>query len=295
MQERRTDPITSPDGPSPVGVGFIPVVPRWLGLLWLGGAVLGIVAAVVGAGLAISFVSRATAASVDALRLSETVFEAVDETGRILDDTFVEVAEGLDTVQVSVADASITLDRMTGVTDELTSLLTDEVPASLDAVRDTMPQLIRTAGVIDTTMRALRFVGVDYDPDAPLDEALIELDDRLATIPEDLRDQRPGLEDIGRRVGEFAGQSRTIAADVGDIRDGLDESRMLIEEYQATAAEARSLTGGVADRLTSQSGAVQWVIIAIAAALVIGQTLPLAAGWWVLSRVGNEPPAGGAE
>lgn len=269
-------------------------VPAWLGYVWLIGSALGILAAVAGMVLGISFVTEATAASLDALRLTESVFEAVDETGRVLDDTFVKVARGLDTVQISVADASSTLDQMATVTNDLTVLLTEEVPESLDAIHETMPQLIRTAGVIDTTMRALRFVGVDYDPDAPLDDSLVELDQKLSVIPVDLRAQRSSLDQIHTRVGEFADQSRTIASDVGTIRDGLSQSQSVIGEYRSTAAEARALIVDVTERLDNQARAVRWVIIVLSAALIIGQTVPLAAGWWVVDKVRaiEGPPSG---
>lgn len=277
-----------PDGPPPPGPTHAQArglaLPRWLAWAWVVGGVVGIVAAVVGAAIGTAFVRDTTEASVQALELTDTVLEAVEETATVLDTTFTDVATTLDTVEGTVDDTTTTLGRVGTTLDDLTVLVTEDVPASLDAVNEAMPQLISTAGVIDSTMRALSFVGVDYDPAAPLDDALRDVDDRLAQIPPDLRAQREGLDEVGTRLDTLAGQGGTIGDDLATLNADLEASRGLVDDFRATATEASGLVDELGGRLESQAGTARWVLWVLALAIAISQTVPIALGLQVLRR-----------
>jgi hypothetical protein len=201
----------------------------------------------------------------------------------VLDRTFGDVADSLRSVQRTVTDGAITLTQIAKVTDDLGELLGAEVPASLEAVRSTMPGLISTAGVVDGTMRALSFVGVDYDPDLPLDESLTRLDRELAAIPEQLRNQGPVLEEVARGLSEFGGDTLLIGDDLAGIRARLTESEALLDEYTLAAEQAESLLGSLRGDLERLGRTGRWIVLVLGLAIAATQTLPILAGWQLWS------------
>ncbi len=273
-----TRDLAPPSAPT----GMLLRLPRWLATTWVVAGVVGIVASLAGAVVGVVLVRDTTDASVQALALTDTVLAAVEDTAVVLDTTFTDVATALDTVQGSVGDATTTMGRVGTTLDDLTVLVTEDVPASLDAVNDAMPQLVRTAGVIDSALRALSFVGVDYAPGTPLDESLGTVQDRLTEIPPELRAQREGLEDVSGRLDDLAGQGEVVADDLATISEDLVASRDLLDDYRSTAREASTLVDDLTARLQSRSRTATWVIVVLAVAVALGQTVPIALGLQVL-------------
>ncbi len=269
--------------PPPTGAGPWEL-PRWLAITWVAGGAIGIIASLVGGIVGVSFIGNATDASVEALALSETVLAGVEDTTAVLDTTFTDVAETLTTVQGSVTDASDAMGQVGTTLDDLTVLVTEDVPDSLDAVNAAMPQLIQTAGVIDSTFNALSFLGVDYNPGTPLDESLVAVQDQLAEIPPNLRSQREGLDDVAVRLEDLAGQGDDIAGDLDTITTDLVASRDVIEDYRTTATEAGLLVDDLSARLVSQSRVARTVLALLALTVAIGQTVPLLLGLQALQR-----------
>ncbi len=270
-----------PDVPPPPAAGPWEL-PRWLAITWIAGGAVGIVASLVGGIVGVAFIGNATDTSLEALALTDTVLAGVEDTTTVLDTTFTDVAETLTTVQGSVTDASDAMGQVGTTLDDLTVLVTEDVPDSLDAVNDAMPQLIQTAGVIDSTFNALSFLGVDYNPGTPLDESLVAVQDQLVEIPPDLRSQREGLDDVAVRLDDLAGQGDDIAGDLDTITTDLKASRDLIEDYRTTATDAGALVDDLSARLVSQSRIARALLALLAVTVAIGQTVPLLLGMQTL-------------
>ncbi|MBY5164314.1 methyl-accepting chemotaxis protein, partial [Salsipaludibacter albus] len=270
-------------------------VPTWLAWTWVVAGTIGVVVSLVGAVVGVVFVRALTATSLEAIELSSAVLGTVDDTATVLDQTFADVATTLDTVSGTVGETTATISEVGTTLDDLTVLVTEDIPDSLDAVSDAMPQLISTAGVIDSTMRALSFVGVDYDPDTPLDGSLRELDTQLAEVAPDLRDQREGLDSVGTRLDNLAGQSATLSDDVAAVNADLEAARDLVDDFSVVADEAGVLTADLADRLAWQSGVAQVALVVLALAIAITQTVPIVLGLRALGRDGRRRDRDGTD
>lgn len=259
-----------------------PSVPVWLAWTWVAVGVVGAMLALVGSVMGYRFVATTTEAAIESIDLSVEVLTTVGETTAVLDATFGDVADGLRAVQRTLIDSSVTLTQVAKVTDDLGELLGRDIPESIEAIRRTMPSLIATAGVVDGTMRALSFVGVDYDPETPFDDALVEIDGRLGEIPETLRGQEAVLADVADQLSAFGGQTLVMGDDLAGIRGRLVESESLLDRYAASADEARELLGGLRSDLVTQGRIGRWLVLGLGLAVAVGQTLPVAAGWWLL-------------
>ncbi|MEX0757606.1 MAG: hypothetical protein WD204_06620, partial [Acidimicrobiia bacterium] len=129
--------------------------PRWVGWLWAVGGAAAVLGSLVGVAVGWVFIGTVGDAVTDTVGVSRRALLSVEETTRVIDEVFDGVAGSLREVQSTLADTSLTLTAASVITRSLGDVVTEEVPASVDAVRASLPALIDTASVIDTTMRGL--------------------------------------------------------------------------------------------------------------------------------------------
>ncbi len=266
----------------------MPPVPTWLARTWLVGGVTGAIAGLAAAILAWSVIGETATASSRSLEIADGLLESVSGTVTSVEDALVAVSEGLRTTQQSAADASVTLTQLSALTSNLGELVSEEVPGSLDSVRASLAPIQATAGVIDGTLTALSFFGVDYDPEIPLDEAIDDLDQRLADIPADLRRQGPLIDSAADSLSEFGSDTLVIAGDLSDLRRELIATAGTLAGYQETIADVGLLLEDVETNLTGPLGALKWVMAIIALGLAVTQTVPITFGLWLLQEVDTD-------
>ena len=262
----------------------MPPVPPWLARTWLIGGMIGAAAGIGAAVLAWSILGSTSTVSSRSVELADDLLVSVSGTVVSVEDALLAVADGLRTSQQSAADAAITLTQLSALTSNLGELVSEDVPGSLDSVRASLAPIEATAGVLDGTLRALSFFGVDYDPETPLDEAIDDLERRLADIPADLRRQGPLIESAADSLNDFGSDTLVIADDFSELRRELRTTAATVAGYQGTIAEASALLDEVEASFTGQLDLLKWVAVAIAVALAITQTVPIAFGLWALQR-----------
>lgn len=262
----------------------MPSVPKWLAGVWVGGGLLGAVAGLVAAIVAWSALGQISDTTDRSLEIATQVVESVGGSVASVNHALDEVSDGLRTTQQSVADASVTLTQLSALASNLSGLVGEDVPASLDSVRAAIAPIEASAGVLDTTLRALSFFGVDYEPEVPLDEAIDDLDARLAEIPETLRLQAPVIDSAADSLNSFGGDTLDIAQDLSDLRGRLRDAGGAVSGYQTTIDEATALIDEVDASIGSKIQTLRLVIVGLALGLAITQTVPVAFGWWYLSN-----------
>lgn len=258
-------------------------VPNWLGWLWLvvGGA--GVVAAVVGTVVGLAVLTSTSDRSRQALSSTDQLVASGSEAIESLAQALSETTAALETVETSLAVGSATLTDMAGVTAQLGSVVSEDVPASLDAVHQAMPQLIATAGVLDNTMRALSLFGVDYNPAEPLDEALLRVDSELAALPAELRSQTEELDAVVAGIDGFGAETLNMAADVAVIRARLLESSLAMTKLSGRAGQTAGMVDDLTNQFTGQLELARWLLVLFGGSLLVAQSVPLVIGWLVVT------------
>lgn len=261
----------------------MPPIPTWLARTWMIGGIVGAITALVASVLAWVVLGATADASVRSIELASEVLDSVGGTVVSVDGVLDDVSDGLRTTQQSLADASVTLTQLSALTSNLAELVGEDVPASLDAVRASLLPIQTTAGLLDGALTALSFVGVDYDPEVPLDEAIDELDTQLAEIPERLRAQAPLIDAAADSISEFGGDTLTIAQELSDLRSRLSEASFTVGSYRATIAQADALLVDVEENVSSRLDLLRVVFVVLGFGIAITQTVPVALGWWFLA------------
>jgi hypothetical protein len=272
-------------------------LPRWLGWVWAVGGAVTVVVALTGAVVGWILIGSVGQTVVDTVGVTNRVLVGVSDSTRVVDEVFSDVAGSLRSVQTTLSDSSLTLTRASAVTGNLGAIVTEQVPDSVDAVRDALPALIDTAGVIDSAMRGLAFFGVNYESEVPLNESLVAIDRRLAEIPVLLRAQQGTLADVAADLGDFSSDALTISDDVGSIRVRLAEAATVLAGYDSIVADSRELLEELESTATNGVAFFRVVITLLALGIAVTQTAPIALGVAILTRppAATSAPAGRAE
>jgi len=259
-------------------------VPRSLAWLWLVGGLITGVGALVGVVAGWIFVGAMGSAVTDTVTISRRVLTTVGDTTTDIDGVFGDVAASLRDVQITLADTSLTLTRASVITRNLGGVVAEDVPESVDAIRATIPALIDTARVIDTTMRGLSFFGVDYDPEVPLDESLRVIETQLGEIPTLLRAQQDTLSEVAGDLGVFSSSTLEISDDLAAIRVRLADASTVLDGYGTIVADSAGLLDELESRVAGGVGLIRALLVFVGLGAAATQTMPIVAGMSVLRQ-----------
>jgi hypothetical protein len=181
---------------------------------------------------------------------------------------------------------------MSDVLQNTAFLLAGDVPNTIDAITASFPAMIDTARVIDRTMNALAFLGVDYAPEIPLDQSLNAVADDLGPLSEDLRAQAVPLAEAASQL-EVVGESvDDVGASVRLITDQLSGSRELVSSYQQAATDANRIVAEVSASFDRQILIARLLLIALGLAAIVMMSVPIVLGRRELDKAVSALPPG---
>lgn len=220
------------------------------------------------------------------LELTAQALEAVDSTVEVVDEGLVVFDETLSGVDSVLVQTEKTLADVATVVLSTAELLNSEIPAQVDSIQAAMDGLIDTANVVDGILGALSFVGVDYDPAVPLDEALVDVNQQLGELGDSLASNADDLFSLTVSVNRLRDEVGATGDSLGAISEQIEESRTLISDYQATAGEAQQLIQEASDRLVGQ----MWLMRFLGTAILLLLAVAFSALWWSGRAEGEAPP-----
>lgn len=232
-------------------------------------------------------------------RAAESVTVTMEPLSRVVRDLadsiaasevlFDRTTEAIESIESATRSAVRTVDSVSDVLTETAGLAGGDIADSLDSAVDTLPGLVSTARVIDTTMRALSFVGVDYDPDVPLHDAIAGLQASLAPIPGQLRDQAALLEDVNTDLAAIADDGRALSAVLLETRLDMADAGRVLASARANADSAVERIEAIQADISTFDTMARWAAVAVAVALLAAASAPFLVGLHLTSSVRQEP------
>ena len=235
--------------------------------------VVALVGSIAGLILGLIMVSNLSDYLTQSVAVSESALGAVEETLGVLESVAVEVDDGIGAAAASIAAASEAVLTAAGELDDVADFLDGDLQASLEALLDTMPAAIQTARVIDSTLSALSFLGVAYDPEQPFDASLAAVQDALEPIPPQLTAQAETIRALVPVSEQFAEDAAATAAAFDALRVELESSQQLIDSYRATVEQAQSVVESTASSLATTTWLLRLIVVLMAvtgSAIAIG-------------------------
>lgn len=227
-------------------------------------------------------------------RLVATVDNVVAPTSGIVGDLadsieasellFERTTEAIESIETASRSTVRTLTSVGEVLEETTEVAGEGVADSLDTAVDTLPGLISTGRVIDNTMRALSFAGVDYDPDLPLDESLADLEASLAPLPDQIREQVELLEDVEADLQDIADDGRELSAVLLEARLDMMAAERVLRSARANATAAAENIEEIEAGVDTYDTLARVVVVAASLALLAASLAPTLLGLHLLAQ-----------
>lgn len=235
-------------------------------------------------------------------RLVATVDNVIAPTSGIVGDLadsieasevlFERTTEAIESIETASRSTVRTLASVGAVLEETTQVAGEGVADSLESAIETLPGLISTGRVIDNTMRALSFVGVDYDPDAPLDESLADLEASLAPLPDQIRDQVALLEDVQTDLEDIADDGRELSGVLLEARLDMMAAERVLRSARANATAAAENIEAIEAGVDTYDTMARVVVVAASLALLAASFAPTLLGL-SFHALGRKPGPGG--
>lgn len=210
-------------------------------------------------------------------------FEVTSQALDAADRTVVVIEDALDVVALTLVDVDgvfsqteETLGDVSLVILSTATLLNDEIPSQIEAIQGAMEGLIGTANVVDGILSALAFAGIDYDPEVPLDDALVAVNDELGQLSESFAGDAANLFSLTVSVNRLTDEISVVGDSLADLDGQIGESRGLVGEYREATAEARAVIDDASERLAGQIWPVRVLGLVLLVALSAGFSLL----WW---------------
>ncbi len=260
--------------------------PIWMARVQLGTGIAGVVLGLVIA-LGAPFLIVSSTTELGRITSTGISDEAVRMTDA-LDAAVLGAVNGLESAEAAVRSAAVAVAIAGKVTEDLEEVVSGRVASSLEAIQTSMPGLVSTANVVDNTMGALSWLGVDYDPEIPLDTSIELIAAELEGLPDALREQSPAMKDAANRLRQIAVDMVMVAGDLDEVSDHL-------EEANSASSEIASVVSSFDEELSSLSRRVHAIRVPGSVfAIVFGLALAAASagtavqGRWMLNNASED-------
>ncbi len=239
----------------------------------------------------------------ESLRLTSESLDAISETLQLMKSSTAQVGITIDTVAETATNVSQTISDTSPLLDQVTQVTTQDLPDSVESIQKAIPNAAATAKTIDDTLRALSAfqaerqifgvpvsfdLGIDYDPEAPFNEALLEIGTSLDGISTGLRNLETNMEVTADNLDMVGENLQTISKDLEQINNNLAELEPMIDGYISLATETSDLIRQTRANLDQQLTLAKRLLTFFFIWLAMVQIVPLYLGW-ELFRDKQEP------
>ncbi len=269
---------------------------RLMGAILIVVGLMGLAVSVIGVRIGGQVVNQIGNGFDETLTLLLDTMENTNEMIAATRSTIVSSSETLDTVQTMLNNLAQTVGDTEPLLTHTNVMLTDEVPASLEGVQDTIPTLAAVATSIDDTLTTLNnfridetlpligvninySLGIDYAPDQPFDAAIEQIGDSLEGLPDSLRSMEGSINNAVDNMAVVQGDLELLATDLEQMQAEVDAFLPMIDEYGRVTLEISDHIRQSRSTLDAQLEMLNSLILFGMVWLALFQILPLYVGF----------------
>jgi hypothetical protein len=210
-------------------------------------------------------------------------------------------------VEGTAVNVSGALDSTDPILTEMRLITTEDLPASLEAIEEAVPDAVQAADAIDSTLTILnRFeintsilgfpiqydLGINYDPVVPFSVSVEEIGRSLDGMPERLRGLEEAFAETQTNLETISGDMDDLSGDLATINEQIAAFTPLVNDFIRVVTEGSDTLRLTKGQIVNQVAMINTIITFGMAWLVLSQVVPLYLGYeLVLGRLspGDEP------
>lgn len=266
---------------------------RIIGAAMLLIGVTGIALSIVGTILSRQLVDDIGAGMETSLTLTAQSLETVEDTLILTRVMIGQVNDGIYTVEETAITLGRTLSETEPLLTQVIQVAARDIPNSLEAVEEALPNVVEVAGSIDSTLRLLsalqverrilgvplRFdLGIHYEPTVPFDESVALVGDSLEGMPEQLRSLEDSLETANSNLAGISDNVYALANDLETINQSVAQILPLLDEYQRLIVETGDIVRQTRANIQNQVASAKLILTIIFVWAGLTQAAPIYLG-----------------
>ncbi len=261
-----------------------PEAERRVGMILITVAIVGIVAALVGAVVGWRLVGSVDTATTDTLDVTVDALGSVSDTIDVADGTVESTSEALTDLEATMLTLSDALSSGATVIDDTGRLTETSGPALTDAAL-TLRQLESVGGQIDGFLATLSGIPLtpDFDPDAGLGATFGRLAADIEPLDAEFAATAASLEEFEGSLTDLQSDVDGLAVTVGRVNDELIASKALLDQYRDNVSEALVVAERSQGDLGTDQTMLRLFIVVAGLSLALAQLAPLWMGLSLLS------------
>jgi uncharacterized phage infection (PIP) family protein YhgE len=233
------------------------ILSHFIGLILMTSAIAGLLICTVGIIAVWKLKIPVTQAANTNLEILTTTLASTDEGLTLAAQSLETASASIDALQTTVDTLAKSINDTTPLVDSFISLLSNELPNSIEATQTSLNSAQSSAKIMDNVLKVVTsipfFPGEPYNPPVPLNVALGQVSDSLKPFPESFSEIKNSLEKSRGNLDVVKVDIGLIAENIRDIKQSLDKSQTVITQY-------KTITSSLEHRVTSAQQTIPGVI-----------------------------------
>ncbi len=248
---------------------------RIIGLLMLALGTVGIVISGAGVFFGRQAVDSTFAGLDETLVLATQGLDTAVDSLELANTTLGDVNDGLETVEGAVINIAKTVTDTRPLLDQVSVVVSENAPASVEALQGAIPALAGVAATIDQTLITLsQFrideeilgiplqydLGINYEPEIPFDQAFVGLGDSLAGLPEELRSVEGNLTIANANLSAISDSILVMSGDIATINGRIAEVPGQLDSYTAIVRQINDSLENIRTQVLQQQDRTKLIL-----------------------------------
>lgn len=279
---------------------------RLIAVILLLVGIVGIGIAVAGVLFGVQVVDAIGEALDQTLELTSESLDTVNDTLVLTKQTVSQTGQAIGTVSDTTENVAQMLVDVQPLLEDISQVATEDVPNSLEATQNAIPNLVAVAAAIDSTLETLNSfqfertilgvpigfdLGVDYQPEVPFDESVAQIGTSLEGVPDNLRGLQVRLGTASDNLATVSDNLQTLSEDLAKIEGSVEEVGPLLDDYISIVNQINDNIAQTRVNVSNQLQMVKTGIIILFVWFGLNQLVPLYLGADLITdgRLGSRP------
>ncbi len=212
------------------------VIRRMIGILLILAAIIGLVFSIGGIIVFRQVEPNLTAGIQNTIDLLSSTLETTAQGLVVTNAALESTVQTISALEQTVQTIATTVKSSTPMVGEISKLLENELPSTINATETSLRSAQESAQVIDSllgTLSSLPLIGasLNYDPNLPLSDALGNVASSLEDLPESLAGMQTSLADTTSNLETFEADLSVMASSIGEIENSVSQYTAVLEGY----------------------------------------------------------------
>jgi hypothetical protein len=237
------------------------ILKRLIGILLIAGAIVGLLFSVGGLVAFWQYKSNLENALVAGVELVGEILGTTSQALVVTKDSVGSAVDSIGALQSTLETTARTMETTQPMLVEIERLMDETLPNTVRATQESLTTAQESAQVIDGVLTALSripLVGIPYNPDVPLHEALGGVVEEIEPLPESFANMAGSLTNTSDEVAVLQSDLEVMAQSIGSIQENVSQYEAVLESYLSSVQNIQNQLDAMVDNVPKLVNMMGW-------------------------------------